>query len=135
MVQFATLVLGLLAACTPLSFAAPALQERLGNTEVNLRIEGVSNTIWEGKIKTGPRDVTTASGGTHHCEYPTISFQEPIWDNKRSCFTGDGTNNGANPVPGPTCTSALADFSALSLFKWDGTVRFFVETFCCSSSA
>ncbi|KAF8603888.1 hypothetical protein BDV93DRAFT_523039 [Ceratobasidium sp. AG-I] len=104
MVQFTALFLGLLAACVPLSFASPVassgLQERAAKTTVHLRIELEKTTIYDGLISTSPRDVTTASGGTHHC---------------------DGTNNGANPVPGPTCTSALADFSALSLFPWDGT--------------
>lgn len=106
MVQFTALFLGLLATCVPLSFASPVapseLQERAvsSGTTVWLRVELKDTTIYDGPITTKGRDVKTASGGTHHC---------------------DGTNNGANPVPGPTCTSALADFSALSLFPWDGT--------------
>ncbi|CAE6403827.1 unnamed protein product [Rhizoctonia solani] len=106
MVRFSSLALGFLSAITPLSFASPVvpygLEERQASgTLVNVRIEGPSVTIFEGMVKTNGRDVTTASGGTHHC---------------------DGTNNGQNPVPGPTCTSALADVAAFAgVFSWDGT--------------
>ena len=46
------------------------------------------------------------SGGNHHC---------------------DGTNNGANSLPGPTCTSILNELSKLSLnpFTFDGYVQLF----------
>ncbi|KAJ1307010.1 hypothetical protein OPQ81_007990 [Rhizoctonia solani] len=104
--RFASLFLGLLAAFTPSSFASPvttnALESRQASgTSVKVRIEGSTTTIFEGTVKTNGRDVTTASGGTHHC---------------------DGTNNGANPVPGPTCTSALADVAKYSgIISWDGT--------------
>ncbi|KDN40928.1 hypothetical protein RSAG8_07796, partial [Rhizoctonia solani AG-8 WAC10335] len=106
MVRFASLVLGSLAALLPLSFASPvttgdlAVRQRTG-TQVYLRIEGSTTTIFEGSVVTNGRDVKTASGGSHHC---------------------DGTNNGQNPAPGPTCTSALADVAALSgVITWDGT--------------
>ncbi|CAE6480634.1 hypothetical protein ACGC1H_003516 [Rhizoctonia solani] len=106
MVRFASLVLGSLAAFVPLSFASPvathdlAERERIG-TEVYVRIEGLATTVFEGSVVTNGRDVKTASGGSHHC---------------------DGTNNGQNPVPGATCTSALADVAALSgVITWDGT--------------
>jgi len=69
-------------------------------TLVNLRIEGKTTTIFEGPIYTRGHNVTTPSGGNHHC---------------------DGTNNGANPTPGPTCTSALDDASKLDHFPFDGT--------------
>ena len=59
-------------------------------TSVNLRVEGETATIFEGTVITTGHNVTTASGGNHHC---------------------DGTNNGQNPLPGPTCTSALDDAS------------------------
>lgn len=68
-------------------------------TVVNLRIEGAEKTIFEGPIVTYGHNVTTASGGTHPC---------------------DGTNNNANPTPGPTCTSALDNASKLEKFPWDG---------------
>jgi hypothetical protein len=69
-------------------------------TPVNLRIEGAHHTIFEGTIVTMGHNVTTASGGNHHC---------------------DGTNNGENEFPGPTCTSALADAATAHGFQWDAT--------------
>ena len=72
-------------------------------TFVNLRIEGPTYTIFEGPVLTSGHNVTTPSGGTHHC---------------------DGTNGNANPFPGPTCTSALDDAS-INLFPFDGYVTYF----------
>ncbi|KAJ7231165.1 hypothetical protein B0H12DRAFT_1146858 [Mycena haematopus] len=69
-------------------------------TPVNLRIESAEKTIFEGSIVTMGHNVTTASGGNHHCE---------------------GTNDNANEFPGPTCTSALDDASKEKGFTWDGT--------------
>jgi len=69
-------------------------------TSVNLRIEGSTTTIFERAIVTRGHNVTTPSGGDHHC---------------------DGTNNNANPLPGPTCTSALDDASKVAHFLFDGT--------------
>ncbi|KAL8938108.1 MAG: hypothetical protein Q9216_004065 [Gyalolechia sp. 2 TL-2023] len=71
-----------------------------GSSIVNLRIEGATNTIYEAPILSGPRNVTTPSAGTHKC---------------------DGTNNGANPSPGNTCTDALDAASKLLKFPFDGT--------------
>jgi hypothetical protein len=68
-------------------------------TPVFLRIEGADKTIFEGQIVTMGHNVTTVSGGTHHC---------------------DGTNHGENEFPGPTCTSALDDASKQDGFQWDG---------------
>ena len=70
-------------------------------TLVNLRIEGSTTTIFEGPVLTFGHNVTTASGGNHHC---------------------DGTNNNQNPAPGPTCTSALDDASKTAHFAFDGYV-------------
>jgi hypothetical protein len=67
---------------------------------VNLRIEGSTTTIYEGPINSGPRNITTASGGTHLC---------------------DGTNNGQNPQPGNTPTDALDAAAKLEGFTYDGT--------------
>jgi len=69
-------------------------------TMVNLRVEGLTSTIFEGPIITHGHNVTTVSGGTHHC---------------------DGTNNNANPLPGPTCNSALDDARKIAKFPFDGT--------------
>ncbi|HEX4435574.1 MAG TPA: hypothetical protein VH061_02145 [Solirubrobacteraceae bacterium] len=68
--------------------------------KIKLRIEGATRTIYEGTILTEGHEVTTPSGGTHEC---------------------DGTNNGANPEPGPTPTSALDSAAAKNGFTWDGT--------------
>ena len=70
-------------------------------TSVNLRVEGSTKTIFEGTIVTSGHNVTTPLGGNHHC---------------------DGTNNGANPTPGPTCTSALDNAAKLHGFAFDGYV-------------
>lgn len=67
---------------------------------INLRIEGSTTTIYEGPIYSGPRNVTTPSGGTH---------------------LYDGTNGGANPTPGNTPTDALATASELLNLPFDGT--------------
>jgi len=105
----------MVACSTYLSFTALALSwvacatkipnpPKVGDgTRVNLRIEGndADGTIFEDVIATTGHDITTPSGGTHHC---------------------DGTNNGANPTPGPTCSSALDDASKQQKrFKYDGT--------------
>ena len=78
-------------------------------TMVNLRVEGSSQTIFEGPIITRGHNVTTPSGGNHHC---------------------DGTNNHANPLPGPTCTSALDDAHKLAHFPFDGYVGYFFVSHC-----
>lgn len=67
---------------------------------VNLRIEGASDTVYEGVIYAGPRNVTTASGGTHLC---------------------DGTNNGANSSPGSNGISTIDAAASLCGFTYDGT--------------
>ncbi|KAL8832076.1 MAG: hypothetical protein Q9191_000498 [Dirinaria sp. TL-2023a] len=67
---------------------------------VNLQIEGSGDTIYEGPILSGPRNITTSSGGTHLC---------------------DGIENSANPTAGNTCTAALDAASKLLKFPYDGT--------------
>ncbi|CAF3592286.1 unnamed protein product [Rotaria socialis] len=69
-------------------------------TTVNVRIEGKTNTIFESNVFTRGHNVTTVSGGTHHC---------------------DGTNLNSHPTAGPTATSALDDASKHGHFTWDGT--------------
>jgi hypothetical protein len=78
--------LGLALAC-PNALAAPAT--------VNLRVEGATDTIFEGKVRTDGHAIEQDKNGPQPC---------------------DGTNAGANPTPGPTVTSALDDAVA-----WDGT--------------
>lgn len=87
----ATAVLAAALLATPSALAAPV--------SVNLRVEGRTQTIFEGPVTTDGHDVTTATGGTHHC---------------------DGTNDNTEPQPGPTATSALDDAARLGAFTWDG---------------
>src|SRR3954449_759986 len=77
--------------------AVPALAAPVA---VNLRVEGRTATTLEASVTTDGHDVTTASGGTHHC---------------------DGTNGGVNPTPGPAATATLDDGAKLGHFSWDGT--------------
>lgn len=67
---------------------------------VNVRVEGASQTLFEGPVTTYGHEITSASGGTHPC---------------------DGTNNGANPTPGGTTTTALVDALYTVSTPWDGT--------------
>ncbi|KZS90432.1 hypothetical protein SISNIDRAFT_457581 [Sistotremastrum niveocremeum HHB9708] len=79
--------------------ASPTTNKKLPAL-VKLRVEGDVDTIFEAPVLTQGHNVTTAQGGTHHC---------------------DGTNFGVNPTPGPTCTSALDDGSLHQRrFIWDG---------------
>jgi hypothetical protein len=88
----ALLLASLLAAVSvPAASAAP--------TTVELRVEGPTQTIFEGPITTDGHAVTTAAGGTHACDGSQIP-----------------ENNGA----GPTATSALDDAAGLKGFTWDG---------------
>ena len=66
---------------------------------VRLRVEGDTGTIFEDTVRTRGHNVTTVAGGTHQC---------------------DGTNNGANPSPGPTATGALDTASLQAGFTFDG---------------
>jgi hypothetical protein len=76
---------------------------------VNLRVEGPTKTVFDGPVTTDGHDVTTAAGGTHTC---------------------DGTNDGAEPSPGPTATGALDDAAKLAGFTIDGPYgNFGIEDF------
>jgi hypothetical protein len=105
----------------PALVAAPAqaAPSRTSTTSTTLpialvwvKVQGANGTLFSGPVLTAPHNVTTASGGTHHC---------------------DGTNNGANPTPGPTATGALDSAAHLYGFSWDGTYfpsfdDYFVQT-------
>jgi len=71
--------------------AAPALA---APATVNVRVEGPVGTIWDGPVTTDGHAIEKDHFGPQPC---------------------DGTNNGANPTPGPTVTSALDD-----TYAWDG---------------
>src|SRR3954452_17516509 len=77
--------------------AAPALAVP---ASVTLRVEGPAATTFEAPVTTDGHTVTTAAGGTHHC---------------------DGTNNGQPGGPGPTAIATLDDGAKLGRFSWDGT--------------
>lgn len=81
-----------------LSVAAPAAVAV--PTNVTLRVEGASKTIFDGQVVSDGHDLTTAAGGGPH-----------------PC---DGTNNGAYPSPGATATAALDDAARANGFSWDG---------------
>ncbi|MCW3063149.1 MAG: surface cell-adhesion protein [Solirubrobacterales bacterium] len=66
---------------------------------VDVRIEGLSSTIFEGPVTTDAKTLTKDGTGAHPC---------------------DGTNGGANPTPGPTMTGALDDAAVQHGFTWDG---------------
>ncbi|THY21687.1 hypothetical protein D6D01_06509 [Aureobasidium pullulans] len=80
--------------------------------DFNLRIEGATDTIYEGLITTGPMDITTPSGGTHTC---------------------NGLNNGANPNAAGTAITCLAASGSLCNFDFDGTYNNDFQDFFISS--
>lgn len=84
------------AALAVLAIAAPAAAA--DPVSVNLRVEGQSQTLFDGPVTTDGHQITTQSGGTHPC---------------------DGTNNGAHQSPVPTATAALDDGARLNSFTWD----------------
>lgn len=77
--------------------AAPAAQAK--PVSVNLRIEGVKSTIFDGPVTTDAHAVRPAGGSSHSC---------------------DGTNGGAGGTPGPTATGALDDGARLGTYTWAG---------------
>src|SRR4051794_41759934 len=87
----------LLAASVALAAAAPAVAAPV---TVNLRVEGSSQTFYEGPVTTDAKTLTKDSSGAHPC---------------------DGTNGGANPTPGPTMTGALDDGTIAGGLTWDRT--------------
>ncbi|KAF2759199.1 hypothetical protein EJ05DRAFT_475425 [Pseudovirgaria hyperparasitica] len=72
-----------------------------GETNSPFRVEGASEgNIFDGCIVSGPRNITTPSGGTHLC---------------------DGTNNNANPAPGATFTTDIQSAGNQAGFDLDGS--------------
>jgi hypothetical protein len=88
----AAVTAALLALCAASTLAAPVT--------VNLRVEGSTQTLYEGPITTDARTFTTTSGGTHAC---------------------DGHNQGANPDvdAGGTPTTAAYDFAVSKGLAFD----------------
>ena len=84
---------GTLAVLSTLALAAPATAAA-APTEVTVRVEGATKTIFEGKVTTDTHDVNgNDNTGAHKC---------------------DGTNGGAGTVPGPTATGAVEDATKLA---------------------
>ena len=87
------------AAILALAFAAPVASA--APVSVNLRVEGATQTIFDGPVTTDGHAITTpSSGGPHPC---------------------DGTNGGASTTPGPVATAALDDGARVNRFGWDAT--------------
>jgi hypothetical protein len=82
----ATLVLSSTAAAAPVT--------------VHLRVEGSTQTLFDGPITTDAKSLTKDGTGSHPC---------------------DGTNKQTNPSPGPTMTGALDDGASAAGFTWAGT--------------
>jgi phage-related protein len=98
----------LFAAWAALALAAPAVAAPV---TVNVRVEGATQTIFEGPVTTDVHRVDNGDGtGDHQC---------------------DGLNADASkyPAPGPTVTGAFDDASKLKPFSWSGafTNDFFVR--------
>lgn len=84
-----------------------------GETNSRFRIEGGSEgNVFDGCIISGPRNITTPSGGTHIC---------------------DGTNNNANPFPGSTFTTTIDSSGRQEGFGFDGTYSNQFQDFFISS--
>jgi hypothetical protein len=89
-----------------LACAAPATA---APTKVNVRIEGKTKTIFEGKVTADTHEVDGGDGsGPHKC---------------------DGTNGGAGTTAGPTATSALDDAIKLAGLTWAGSYDSSFEDF------
>jgi hypothetical protein len=67
---------------------------------VQLRVEGSTQTLFDGPITTDAKSLTKDGTGSHPC---------------------DGTNKQTNPSPGPTMTGALDDGATAAGFTWAGT--------------
>lgn len=89
--SIAAIAVAATALSAPVALAAPAT--------VNVRVEGSSQTPYEGPVTT---DAKLINDGTAD----------------RKC---DGTNGGQNPTPGPTATGALDDASKAGGFGWVGS--------------
>jgi hypothetical protein len=95
----ATTALAIALACG--ATAATAATAAAAPTQVTVRIEGKSKTIFEGTVKTDVHEVDAGDGsGAHKC---------------------DGTNGGASPTAGPTATGAMDDATKLAGLTWSGS--------------
>jgi hypothetical protein len=95
-------IAALLAACILTVLAAPTAEA--APAEVDVRIEGKAETLFEGPVLTDGHNVKAIT-----------DTEAPPWG--RRC---DGLNNGANPTPGPTATAAAVDAMAIVGEGFDG---------------
>jgi hypothetical protein len=95
-------IAALIAAIIFALFVAPAVQA--APTEVNVRIEGKTETLFEGPVLTGGHNVKGLT-----------DTEAPAWG--RRC---NGLNNGAHPTPAPTPTAASVDAMAILGEGFDG---------------
>lgn len=95
-------IAALLAALTLISLTAPAASA--APAEVNVRIEGKTETLFEGPVLSDGHNVRGLT-----------DTEAPAWG--RRC---NGLNNGANPTPGPTPTAASVDAMAILGEGFDG---------------
>jgi len=98
-------IVATLAVAIPLltTVAAPAAEA--APSEVNVRIEGRTETLFEGSVLTDGHNVRAADSDP---SAPTSG---------RPC---DGTNGGRNPTPGPTPTAASVDAMSIVGESFDG---------------
>jgi hypothetical protein len=99
----------LAAASAALGASSPALA---APATVNLRLEGKTQTLFEGPITTDAKTLTKDGSGAHPC---------------------DGTNGGHQPSPGPTMTGAMDDGINAADLTWtaswnDGFQDFFINS-------
>ena len=87
----------LVAASTTFVLAASATAAPV---TVNLRVEGSTQTLFEGPITTDAKSLTKDGTGSHPC---------------------DGTNANTNPAPGPTMAGAMDDGATAAGFTWAAT--------------
>ena len=92
-----TAAISLSALAAPVASAAPS--------QVNVRIEGKAETLFEGPVLTDGHNVRAAESDS---KAPASG---------RPC---DGTNNGQNPTPGPTPTAASVDAMSILGEDFDG---------------
>jgi Domain of unknown function (DUF4430) len=104
-----TIIAAITVATLTVVLAAPAAQA--APTEVNVRIEGRTETLFEGPILTEGHSVKASSD----TEAPKVG---------RRC---NGLNNAQNPTPGPTPTAASVD--AMSILGEDFDGKWYPEPF------
>lgn len=97
-------ILATLAVAISISAALASPAAQAAPTEVNVRVEGGAETLFEGPVLTDGHNVSAGSDSTAP-------------PSGRLC---DGTNGGRNPTPGPTPTAASVDAMSILGEDFDG---------------